>query len=266
MRAHGRAGVVSGRGSRDTGYQRVALRVRELILAGDFAPGERVTEEAVAALLDVSRTPVRQALRLLEQESLLASEPRRGFRVRAFTREEIFDAIDARGLLEGWACRQLIERGRGPKTLPILEECLRAEESIIGRGAIRAEDTSEWREINGRFHDAIVAGSGNLAVAKLLAANDRVPLAPARAIVFNTTLPDLGEAQLRRAHEDHERIVETIAQQEAARAEHLMREHARMSRENKARAMADARLARQLRALPGWELVITSPAPPAGPR
>src|ERR1700745_2268398 len=87
------------------------VRLREMVLNGKLAPGQRVAEAALADLLGVSRTPVRQALPLLAQEGLLSEHETRGYVVRAFTAADIVDALTLRGALEGLAIRKVTERG-----------------------------------------------------------------------------------------------------------------------------------------------------------
>ena len=93
------------------GYKNVALRLREMILRGELAPGERLAEVALAERLGVSRTPIRQALPALAREGLLAAAGRRGYVVRSFSPEDVLDAIETRGLLEGLSARRIAERG-----------------------------------------------------------------------------------------------------------------------------------------------------------
>src|ERR1700754_244260 len=87
------------------------VRIREMILRGEIAPGQRVAEAPLADRLGVSRTPVRQALPLLAQEGLLLEHETRGYVVRAFTSADIIDAIDLRAVLEGLAARRVAELG-----------------------------------------------------------------------------------------------------------------------------------------------------------
>ncbi|MCS7556038.1 GntR family transcriptional regulator [Pseudomonas aeruginosa] len=90
--------------------QRVLAELRKLIASGELAAGERIVEIPTAERLQVSRMPVRIALRTLEQEGLLCKTGR-GYRVRAVTREDIAGAVEVRGVLEGLAARQAAERG-----------------------------------------------------------------------------------------------------------------------------------------------------------
>src|SRR5512139_3856426 len=87
------------------------VRIREMILRGKLAPGQRVAEAPLAEMLGMSRTPVRQALPLLAQEGLLMEHETRGYVVRAFTAADIIDAIDVRAALEGMAARRVAEKG-----------------------------------------------------------------------------------------------------------------------------------------------------------
>ena len=81
------------------------LRLRDLILEGGLAPGERLSELAVVERLGVSRTPVRAALARLEHEGLVEALPGGGYAVREFSRADVNDAIEIRGVLEGLAAR-----------------------------------------------------------------------------------------------------------------------------------------------------------------
>ena len=91
----------------DTQLARATVSVREMILRGRLKPGQRVTEVMLAQLLGMSRTPVRQALPVLAREGLLVESGTRGYLVRTFTRSDILDAIDLRGVLEGFAVRRI---------------------------------------------------------------------------------------------------------------------------------------------------------------
>src|SRR5581483_1786758 len=84
---------------------RTLLNLRGMLLRGDFQPGERLSELPLVARLGVSRTPIRLALDRLAHEGLLEASPTGGFVVRSFTIEDVWDAIETRGVLEGAAAR-----------------------------------------------------------------------------------------------------------------------------------------------------------------
>jgi GntR family transcriptional regulator of vanillate catabolism len=93
------------RGLEDTQLSRTLLRLREMILEGEFEPGERISEAALAGRIGVSRTPVRVALERLSNEGLLEPYTTGGFIVREFTLDDVWNGIEVRGLLEGGAAR-----------------------------------------------------------------------------------------------------------------------------------------------------------------
>src|SRR5690242_2102923 len=99
---------------------RTLLNLREMLLRGDFQPGERISELPMVARLGVSRTPIRLALDRLCNEGLLEVSPSGGFVVRAFTVADIWDAIEMRGVLEGTAARLAAEKLREPAELDAL--------------------------------------------------------------------------------------------------------------------------------------------------
>src|SRR3984885_13170148 len=116
----------------DTQLVRATVSIREMILRGSLYGGQRVAEAMLAETLGMSRTPIRQALPLLAREGLLVESGTRGYVVRTFTRSDILDAIDVRGLLEGFAARRIAERGAAPPFLARLRECLQEGGSIVG--------------------------------------------------------------------------------------------------------------------------------------
>lgn len=214
---------------------RVISALRRRILSGKIAPGERIVELRFAAELEVSRTPLRLALGELEKEGLLERLPTRGFRVRRVTLDEIADAVDVRGTLEGMAARLVAEAGPSRQTLQDLEACVQEGRLLLDRaepGDV-LHDTLEWAASNARFHQILVAAAGNQALESALAHVAKTPMAAPSALGLAGEQPALELTFLRRAQFDHEDIVRAIAGREGARAEALLREHARRSRDNK---------------------------------
>src|SRR3954471_23668734 len=166
------------------GYKSVALKLREMILRGELAPGQRLAELGLAERLGVSRTPIRQALPALAREGLLAAAGRRGYVVRSFSSQDVLDAIETRGLLEGLAARRIAERGAAPELLLQLGECLDEGDALLAKRRFESADEARYSEMNGRFHQLIVEGAASRIVADTLARNDHVPFASARAVAF----------------------------------------------------------------------------------
>lgn len=214
----------------------VISQLRDMIVAGELRPGERVIELEFAAQLGVSRTPLRIALGELEKEGLLERLPSRGFRVRAYSVDDIADAVDVRGVLEGMAARLLAERGASAEVLKRLGGAV-AEGHALLRPAMdnpRAKvDGHAWSEINHRFHAALVEAADNRALASALEHNNKTPLSGPAALTLPKAPSVIETAFLLRAQADHEDLLQAIVKREAARAENLMREHAYRSRDNK---------------------------------
>src|SRR6478736_6106244 len=102
-----------------------------MILKGDFAPGERVSEAPLTSRLKVSRTPIRLALERLAHEGLLEPYPTGGFVVRRFTLDEVWDGIEVRALLEGAAARMAAERLEDESELAALHS-IQKEMDVLG--------------------------------------------------------------------------------------------------------------------------------------
>lgn len=220
--------------------ERVTSELRRRILAGRWAPGERMVELALAAELDVSRTPLRIAFGELETEGLLERLPTRGFRVRQVTLDQVAQAIDVRGVLEGMAARLVAESGPSAGLLRALQDCVEEGRALLDAPASGAApvDGQAWAAMNARFHRALVQAAGNPVLESALAHVARTPMAAPGALGINGRMPALESEFLRRAQFDHEDVVNALAAREGQRAEALMREHARRSRDNKRRLLA----------------------------
>src|SRR5438270_279796 len=98
------------------------MRLREMILKGNFQANERISELPLVAMLGVSRTPIRLAMERLAHEGLLEPYPTGGFIVRGFTLNDVWDSIEIRGTLEGMAARLAAERLTGDADLDALRK------------------------------------------------------------------------------------------------------------------------------------------------
>ena len=239
-----------------TQQQKATIQLRELILSGEFAPGDWLREQPVSERLGTSRTPARIAMQILEQEGLLQFHPNRGFCVEKFTLQQISDAVELRGLLEGFACRLVAQSGLPDRLLSELKYCVARGRQIIESGTFSSEDAETWAEQNREFHQKIVNASNNEALISTLAFNDRIPLASAGAIFFYSQRSDLAIPMLQDAQREHEEILNAMATRDSGRAEFLMREHALHSRNNKIIFLRDIRSSQVLDSVPGSNLVV----------
>ena len=211
--------------------EQVVLKLRELILNGELAAGQRVAEIPIAERLGVSRTPVREALTVLAQEGLLGAAGKRGYQVMSFSSKDIADAVDMRGILEGAAARLVAELGPSAELLAALDGCLAEGARIVGKARYGLDDDVLWAEMNGRFHRLLVDACANRALQAALALNNKLPFASAQAVLGGDTRSAKVAAQHREvmvlAQADHGQIVMALKGRQGSRVDALMREHAR---------------------------------------
>ncbi len=234
---------MSGEGERTQSQTvKALLSLRELILAGALAPGERISELAMVERLGVSRTPLRTALVKLEQEGLIEEIPSGGYAARAFQERDIFDSIEIRGTLEGLAARLAAERGASPMRLTGIKDCVSAIDEIIGRGAMSAEDFADYVPLNARFHSALLDLAQSEPLRREVERATSLPFAsPSGFVLAQASLPE-SQRILVIAQEHHRAVIDAIQNREGARAESLMREHARLAHRNLQLALRGASL------------------------
>jgi len=201
-----------------------------MILHGQLVPGERVREVELANNLGVSRTPIREALPILAQEGMLTQLDTRGFVVREFTPQEIMDAIDVRGVLEGLAARTLAEQGPSRRLMQSLNECLHEGDEIFAKRHLVAADEARYGDMNKQFHAFIVQGAGSKVIADAIERNSRIPFAAAHAIAFDRVDLHRMYEMLWYAHRQHRAIVDALERGEGARVAALMFEHAYLTK------------------------------------
>jgi len=213
-----------------TQIMRALLRLRELILNGEFEPGERMSELPLVERLGVSRTPLRLALAELEHEGLLRGLEGGGYVVRAFTREDISDAIEIRGVLEGTAARFAAERGAGRAAIRTLTRINDEIGELVHM--VDYDSFVRYVDLNERFHACLLKIANSAMLERALEGTISLPFAGPSAFV-------LAEAELPRSrdiliigHHHHVGLIEAIERRQSARAEALAREHARLALAN----------------------------------
>jgi GntR family transcriptional regulator of vanillate catabolism len=209
---------------------RALLRVRELILSGEFGHGDRMSELPLVERLGVSRTPVRLALAKLEHEGLLRALPSGGYVVREFTRADIYDATELRGVLEGTAARFAAERGPARRDLRALQAVSHEIAEVIHQADY--ESFERYVGLNDRFHTTLVRMGGSPLLQRALDAITSVPFASASAFVLTEAELPASREILVIAHSQHLALIEAMEHHEGARAESIAREHARLALTN----------------------------------
>jgi DNA-binding GntR family transcriptional regulator len=200
-------------GADATTAEAVYRALRHGIVHGDLAPGQRLRSDALATEMRVSRTPVREALRKLEAEGLVAhSGPR--LVVRALSEQDLTELFYVREALEGMAARLAAENA-APSEIAQIRELLEDMEIVCRRG-----DLSALRRLSGMFHQLVCRAShNNRLLESLQSLLDHVRQ------MQTSTLYEAGRPA--DALKEYRALFQAIEARDADRAEGLAREHRR---------------------------------------
>ncbi|RJG04762.1 GntR family transcriptional regulator [Noviherbaspirillum cavernae] len=232
---------------------RVLVQLRDMILKGEFAPGERLAEIPVSERLQASRTPVRLALASLEHEGLIEQSPSGGYQMRRFTSQEVADAIRVRGLLEGFAARLLAENGAPRQLLRELHDVLEDGDKVVNKDNMDLDDYAAYVEMNDRFHQLIVDGCGNVMIKRVMDMLNGQPFAAASAMLPMQSSMEEGHQWMKQAHRTHHALLQAIERSQGSRAQALGEEHVEIARMNLDYALDKPELAAKI--MPGIKLV-----------
>ena len=206
----------------------VRERLRQAILVGELQPGARLSVPELARRLNVSRSPIREALLQLVSEGLAVEHSRRGVEVARVELEGVLEIYVVRSALEGMAARLCAER-MNAADLTALRGVLDAQ----GAPAVSGE-VARFRELDQRFHQLIVQSCGNSRLAR-----NAEQLATELRLA-GPLLADSAE-HLRSSHTEHRRIVAALIARDAPEAESAMHDH--LERVAQAAAMKVSQLA-----------------------
>jgi GntR family transcriptional regulator, vanillate catabolism transcriptional regulator len=205
--------------------QAVADKLREMILHGTFEGGDRLLEVPLSEQLEVSRTPVREALITLSDEGLVEYRHNRGYVVRSFTLDDIMNAYVVREALEGLATRILAEKGLERTLKRQLEDCLDEGDRILGVKRLTKAARKPWGEMNNRFHRLLIESTNNGALIDALSRATNIPYSSSRVVHWFEDDDIEGLHQLRFTHSHHHAIYRAVCHGEGYRAELAMRAH-----------------------------------------
>jgi phosphonate utilization transcriptional regulator len=190
----------------------VQQEIERRILQGELAPGAKLIEAALAEALGVSRGPVREAFRMLEEAGLVRQEKNRGVFVRSIPLDEAMEIFDLRAMMDEAVGRRLAEVIT-PEQLRQVRVMVEAMEK-----AVKAGDADGYHLLNLEFHDKLVAFSGNRKLTAIyrrlineLSLFRRMNLVDARLLPISAS--------------EHRAIVKAIASGDADAAGQAMRQH-----------------------------------------
>ena len=186
--------------------------LRQAIVRGQMAPGDRLVESRIAQALEISRTPVREAIHKLEREGFICRRPRGGFTVLGFSRKDIEETFEIRSVLESYAARLAAVKHR-PHELEKLERSVDAFQQCLEAGQME-----RLVEINTEFHDMLYTLSRNPRLVKMINTLRDQIYRFRRMILEDTRMAQA-------SNQDHRRMLERIRQRDAAGTERLVRRH-----------------------------------------
>jgi DNA-binding GntR family transcriptional regulator len=190
--------------------------IRDRILDGTYSVDDHLVEADLASQLDVSRTPVREALRRLASEGLVTFQPNRGTRVAGWTEVELAEVFELRALLESYGARLAAFRVTD-EGLDELRELAQRMEDIVAN----ANGQADFRQIalaNNEFHMGVLRAAGNERLVAILASLVHVPL-------VQRTFARYSPEALQRSLVHHREIVEALQIRDGLWAESVMRAH-----------------------------------------
>ncbi len=202
----------------ETGSPGVFERLRRWILEGEYEPNERLVEEQLAERLGVSRTPIRQALTMLEAEGLVEMAPNRGATVRSFSVDEVWDIYDLRAVLKGHAARRAAGRIDSRELDELRGLTVAMEEMAAEKFTDHEEEIRQLVARNQKFHGTIVTACRNQRLERLLRRTVEIPLM-FKAFFWYTPY------ERTVSNHYHRQILHALEQGDADRAEIVMREH-----------------------------------------
>lgn len=194
----------------------VHAEIERLILAGDLAPGAKLTEALLADRLGVSRGPIREAFRILEEAGLVRLEKNRGVFVRSIPLDEALEIYDLRAMIDESAGRHLASH--------ITADQLKALRSLVAQMERLAKDgreapaSDQYHRLNLAFHDQLVAFVGNR---KLISLYRRL----VKELSLFRRVNLAGGQQIPASASEHRAIVQAIAAGDADAAATALRDH-----------------------------------------
>jgi len=192
-------------------HDEVTNRVRDMIVDGTLAPGVRIAELDVARALGISRTPLREALKVLASEGLVELLPQRGAVVKAFTRKDAQDMLAVIGLLEEHAGRAAAQASQAE-----IDAIVDIHERM--REHYRRRERQEYFRLNQEIHNAIVATADNPSLTMVHA---MLRKRMRRIRYIGNGSPENWKA----AMQEHEAFIEALKARNGKLLGRLMREH-----------------------------------------
>ena len=212
--------------------QTILFELRRKILRGELRAGQKLRASHLEQTMGSSRTPIKEALVVLEAEGLLNTD-KSGYSVRSFDIEDVYTSIEIRGLLEAHAVQKAAQNGVSDQSMAQLRTLIDEMDQIIN-----ARQFEQYETLNDRFHRTLTACANSAILSEEIERSYRLPFAAPSAF------PDRGHfgthfaASLSVAQMQHCAIVDAIEARDGLRGFFIMREHARLAFGNIKEAIA----------------------------
>lgn len=193
-------------------------RIKNEIITGKYEPGKRLTEEELAEHLNVSRTPIREAIKQLEVDGLVIPYRRRGVTVRSFSEKDIRQIYNLRALLESYATGEAALHRTEEQVMRMEQANATYEKHIFSVNTGDLQNVQHIQEANQAFHSEIFKAAHNEHLVSHIAKVVVVPLI-FRAFYWYS------EQQLTQSMEVHKNLIYAIKDKEPDRAKAAMQEH-----------------------------------------
>jgi DNA-binding GntR family transcriptional regulator len=203
---------------RGSTVQEVYQRLRGAIVSGTLPPDSRLYEQRIAGELGVSRTPVREALAMLDAEDLVVSGQNRGTIVRRVTVDEVRETYDVRAVVESHAARLAAELISSDQLATLRRLDNRMRRAMDRPHSIEDEQVRRLGELNAEFHRTIGVATGNRVLARTMEWLLTTPLYARAYYAYTDPLKRVSIS-------DHARMIELLAERDPDACERFWREH-----------------------------------------
>ncbi|MCF3934746.1 GntR family transcriptional regulator [Acuticoccus sp. M5D2P5] len=204
----------------------LADRIRAMIIAGELADDEKVPEKALTERFGVSRTPLREALKILSAEGFVRLVPNRGARVCRVTVDEVEEAFPVLAALEALAGELAVQRIAEDEIADV------AAKNAAMRTAFEAANMPLYFELNQAIHGAILAAAGNPTLTQY---HQMLSQRVRRARYLANMTPD----RWRQAMDEHDEILAALAARDGTRLAAVLEQHLKNKMETVKRALSE---------------------------
>ncbi len=187
--------------------------IRHAIIRGDFKMGQAVTEAALSTTLNISKTPVREALSKLESEGLVVSEKNKGYRIFSLSKQEYIELSELRFALESQALRYGFERNHST-LIKDLKEILKSM-----KGFLKITDREKYQTLDNDFHHVFFKSCGNTSITKVYDKH--------QSVIVATRLRNLKKENINKktSYEQHKQLLDMLINRDIDKAIFLLEKH-----------------------------------------